>query len=324
MVAGVSAGEGIGHPRVRRWVRRHPAISFDQSADNPAVLELCDRLGLAPVVRDLGGEDNLTLLVDSGRRVLRTYKSFITRRRLAEIQRLRCTLAAAGLHVPVPERIGGISLFRCGPRWAEVEPFRTLPSPGKSDAAALFRGLGRLHRALAAVPALATHDLRRSFVTGSTLVRWVSANVADGLIDTERAGEIRRRIRQLERFWVDPYELPMQVIHSDPHAANILAIEPDEFVFIDFIGAELAPRIHDVAIAYMYVLYAARDRLGTVAEKLPALLDEYAAGAHRRLVRREYEALPVYTAAAALYYEICDWAPGMDAISAWLLDSIDT
>lgn len=322
-VMGTSAGRGIGHPCVRRWVRRHPEIRFSQCADDPAVLDLCDRLGLAPVVRDLGGEDNLTVLVDSGHRVLRTYKPFITRRRLAEIQRLRHMLARAGLRVPVPEQIGCTSQFRCGSRWAEVEPFFASPSNAPVDPVEIFGGLGRLYRALAGVPALATYDLRRSFVSCSTLRRWVSANVTDGLIEAERADEIRRRLRRLERLWVDPRELPMQVIHTDPHAGNIMAIAPNEFVYLDFGGAESAPRIHDVAIAYMYLLSAAPDCPGAAAEQLPALLDSYAAGARTTLTQREQEALPIYTAAVALYYEICDWAPGMDAVSTWSLDSID-
>jgi Ser/Thr protein kinase RdoA (MazF antagonist) len=281
-------------------------------------------LGVAPVVRDLGGDDNLTVLVDSGRRVLRTYKPFVTRRRLVEIQRLRRTLAAAGLHVPVPERVGDVSLFRCGPRWAEIEPYVTLPSTGPFEAEALFRGLGWLHRALAGIPAMATHDLRRSFVSCSTLLRWVAVNVADGLIDAGRAGEIRRQLRRLNRRWVDPGGLPVQVIHTDPHAGNILATDSGDFVYLDFGGVESAPRIHDVAIAYMYVLSAAPGCPAAAADQLPTLLDAYAVGAHSTLTRREHEALPIYTAAVALYYEICDWAPGMNAVSGWLLDSIDT
>lgn len=321
MVVDVSAGEGIGHPRVRRWVQRHPAVPFGQRADDAALLDLCDRLGLAPVVRDLGGEDNLTVLVDSGRRVLRTYKPFVTRHRLAEIQRLRQTLASAGLRIPVPEQIGGVSVFRCGSRWAEVEPFLTLPASGKPDPVTLFRGLGRLHRALAGMPALTTNDLRRSFVSCSTLLRWVSANIADGIIEAGRADEIRQQLRRLQRLWVDPGELPVKVIHTDPHARNILA-DANRSVYLDFGGAESAPRIHDAAIALMYVL-AAYGCPDTAAEHLPALLDAYGAGAHSALTRREHEALPVYTAAVALHYEICDWASGMDAISAPLLDSID-
>jgi Ser/Thr protein kinase RdoA (MazF antagonist) len=166
-----------------------------------------------------------------------------------------------------------------------------------------------------------THDLRPSFVSCPTLLRWVSANVADGLMNPVRANDLRRQIHRLNSHWVEPDDLPVQIIHTDPHAGNIVAIGADEFVYLDFGGVESAPRIHDVAIAFTYLLAATSTTPEEMLDQLPALLDAYATGAQSRLRAREDEALAVYTAAVAIYYDICDWGHGWSAISARLLDS---
>ncbi len=115
----------------------------------------------------------------------------------------------------------------------------------------------------------------------------------------------------------------MQIIHTDPHAGNIVATDADDFAYLDFCGVESAPRIHDVAIAFAYLLSSAPHNPVLIADKLPALLDAYADGAQSILGRREHDALPIYAAAVAIYYDICDWDPGMSTISAWLLNFIN-
>jgi hypothetical protein len=138
-----------GHPRVRGWIRSHPSVPFGQRADDLAVGRLVEDLGLGRVDRDLSGEDNLTVSVDRGRHVVRTYKPFVSRSRVVDLQRLRAAIRAAGLVTPVPIEVAGDSVHRCDWRWAEVEPYLQLPSVGPSVDAGyrVFCGLGRLHRA---------------------------------------------------------------------------------------------------------------------------------------------------------------------------------
>lgn len=298
------------HPLVRAWIRQHPDIAFYQAPDDPAVAALTGRLGFGPVVRDLGGEDNLSVLLGSGRHVLRTYKPFISRRRVLGIQRVRAALAEAGLAVAVPLSIDGASVYRCGPRWAEVEPFLDLPG-GETSAHRLFHGLGRLHRALARIAQPDSSDLRRSFVDPGTLRRWVAANVADGLMAGDMAEGIGRQLDQVESRWVDPGAV--QLVHADPHAGNILAAGPDDYVYLDFTGLEVAPRVHDVAMALMYQVTE------NIDQEITELLDAYSAGSGIRLTGRELAALPVYAAAIALYYDICDWASGWRSVGERLL-----
>ncbi|HVX45385.1 MAG TPA: phosphotransferase [Mycobacteriales bacterium] len=298
------------HPLVRAWIRQHPNTPFYQAPDDPAVLALADRLGFGPALRDLGGEDNLSLLLGSRRHVLRTYKPFISRRRVLDLQRVRADLAAAGLTAAVPLSVDGASVFRCGPRWAEVEPFLDLPSGGTSSPE-LFHGLGRLHSALARIPPPASRDLRRSFVDAGTLRRWVGANVVDGLVAGDTAEEVGRQIDQVESRWIDPGGV--QLVHADPHAGNILAAGADDYVYLDFTGIEVAPRVHDVAMALMYQM------AGSDHHEIPELLDAYSAGAGNPLTDRERAALPACAAAIALYYDICGWASGWRAIGERLL-----
>ena len=102
--------EEPGHPLVRGWLRSHPGVPFGQDSTDPAVTRLVAGLGLGQVQRDLGGMDNLTVLVDDGRHVLRSYKPFVTVERIVELQRLRRSVQAAGLTTAVPVEIVG----RCG------------------------------------------------------------------------------------------------------------------------------------------------------------------------------------------------------------------
>jgi Ser/Thr protein kinase RdoA (MazF antagonist) len=310
-----------GHPLVREWIRRHPGVRFGQQADEPAVGRLAGDLGLGRVERDLGGEDNLTVLVDQGRHVMRTYKPFVSRSRVTDLQRLRGSLRAAGLITPVPIELAGDSVHRCDWRWAEVEPYLQLPPVGQPVNAdsRLFRGLGQLHRVMATLPDIETTDLRLSFVAVETLQTWVRLNVEAGMMTADRAVEISALLDAVRRRWVKPDSLPTQMIHTDPHAGNIMPTHDGQFIYLD-IGAEVAPRVHDVAIALAYQLAEPGTDLDEVAKMLPQWLEAYEDGARDRLAGAEREALPVYAAAVTLYYDICGWAQGWRALGRRLLD----
>lgn len=198
----------------------------------------------------------------------------------------------------------------------------SVPSNGDSSSPVqLFHGLGRLHRALAEIRRLSTRDLRRSFVTGGTLRRWVTANADEGLVPIATAKRIRRQIRRFESRWVSANDLPIQLIHADPHAGNIIGAGEDTVVYLDFSGVETAPRVHDLAIALTYQLVAGSVTIdGLQGDALPQLLNAYSTGAGVRLTEHELAALFVYAAAITLYYDICGWAEDWRFIGEKLLD----
>jgi Ser/Thr protein kinase RdoA (MazF antagonist) len=308
------------HPLVRAWFRRHPGVPFGQQPDDPGVRELVDQLRLGPVGPSLGGDDNLTVAVDSGRFVLRTYKPFVTRTRVIDVQRLRAGLRAAGLITPVPIMIYGRSVFRCDRRWAEVEPYLELPErPGSVDQRSLFRGLGRLHRVLARLPRPSTQPVRRSFVDPRILRRWLTANAAIGVLPTDRAEELGALITKLRSRWVRSDALPMQTVHTDPHTGNLIPTEDGRLVYLDFTDAEFAPRVHDLAVAVAYLQAGQGSDAELIDRELPGWLDAYDDGSGTPLSGLERQALPGYTAAVGLYYDICDWGRGWRRIARRLL-----
>ncbi|GAB3747820.1 phosphotransferase enzyme family protein [Microlunatus parietis] len=293
----------IGHPLVRSWVRRHPDHEFEQSANAPAVRRLLDELDLGPVTCVLSGEDHLNLLVGAGRLVLRSYKPFVTRPRILDLQRIRAGLAVQGLRVTVPIMIGGRSVFRCGTRWAEVEPYLDHQA-GHGTPEELFAAIGRLHRALRRLPPPTTRDLRPAYVDPDLLGRWLRRNAADGA--TSDPDELAPMIKELGRRWIPAEEV--QTIHGDPHGANLVRTD-DGPVYFDFGGLATAPRAWDLAVAHAYLLR-------TLQAPDPAgLYDAYEGAAASALTPGERSALRVYPAAAALMYAICGWGEGWRRIA---------
>lgn len=300
----------IGHPLVRSWVRRHPDREFEQASDAPAVRRLLRALDLAPEAYDLGGEDHLNLRVGDGRLVLRSYKPFVTRPRILDLQRIRAGLAEQGLQVAVPISIGGRSVFRCGTRWAEVEPYLDPPSvePSPTD---LFAAIGTLHRALRRLPPPTTRDLRPTFVEPATLRRWLRRNRAEGA--TTDPDELVPMIEDLAGRWV-PAEA-VQPIHGDPHGINLRQTANGPLYF-DFGGLAPAPRTWDLAVAHAYLLRSRGDR-----PVRATLHDAYQDATHSDLTPRERSALRVYPAAVALMYAICGWGEGWRTVARDLLSA---
>lgn len=297
----------IGHPLVRNWVRRHPEREFEQPVDAPAVGRLLRELDLGPDAYDLGGEDHLNLRVGDGRLVLRSYKPFVTRPRILDLQRIRAGLAEQGLQLAVPIMINGRTVFRCGTRWAEVEPFLDQPA-GDGTPEQLFAALGRLHRALRALPPPVTKDLRPGFVDPATLRRWLRRNRADDAVPAP--GDLAPMIDELARRW--PAADGIQTIHGDPHGENLRQTAAGP-VYFDFGGLATAPRTWDLAVARAYLL-----RTGRPLD--PDRLDQsYQDAAGTRLTARERSALRVYPAAVALMYAICGWGEGWSRVARELV-----
>ena len=91
----------------------------------------------------------------------------------------------------------------------------------------------------------------------------------------------RRRyasIRNAQCRRIQPESLPVQLIHTDRHPANILHGEgprASEFVYLDFGGVEVAPRAHDLAVALVYQLSRPAQPMAHVVGQLPLLLHSY-------------------------------------------------
>jgi Ser/Thr protein kinase RdoA (MazF antagonist) len=203
--------------------------------------------------------------------------------------------------------INGRTVFRCGTRWAEVEPFLDQPTDGGTPEQ-LFAALGRLHRALRALPPPVTKDLRPGFVDPATLRRWLRRNRADDAITAP--DDLAPLIDELARRW--PVADGIQTIHGDPHGENLRQSAAGP-VYFDFGGVATAPRTWDLAVARAYLL-----RTGRPLD--PDRLDQsYQDAAETRLTARERSALRVYPAAVALMYALCGWGEGWRTVARELI-----
>lgn len=322
----------IGHPVVRAWYARHDVPEGRARLDDIDVQRLVERLAPGSEVVDLGGEDNLNLFIVSANVVLRVHKPPVSRRRLLEEHALRSALAARDLLVPLPVTRTEQSLFRCGPRWAELEHYLPLQwaAPGSDSNRRLFDAIGHLHRGLADVTTPMTRPLTRSWTSPDTLRRWLGLNIAAGvgtLQDPTVASELVALLRLLRRRWVSADRLPAQLIHGDLHPGNVMRAATGEAVYLDLGGVTSGPRIHDLAYAIADRAFAGSAALSTgmnisVWDQIPLLIEDYEAAAGWSLEPVERSALAVYIASAALYYDICDWSEEpRRGVAAWLLEN---
>ena len=105
----------ISGPPLPRW------FGPRASPDDPAVSALIDRVARGA---DIGGGFNLNVRVDAEPPVvLRVYRPWVRRGRVAGLRRLRERLAWTHVRVARPVRISGRDLLRVADRWAEVEEF---------------------------------------------------------------------------------------------------------------------------------------------------------------------------------------------------------
>ena len=125
--------------------------------------------------RDLGGAMSLNVHIDPAGLVLRVHQPFVSRQRLRALHAVRVNLANQGLVVPVPVGHGGSTIFRCGDRWAELEPYipheRLPPTPASYSW--LFGAMGRLHGALATLDPKVPRPLVATYAAPGSLHRWL-------------------------------------------------------------------------------------------------------------------------------------------------------
>jgi Ser/Thr protein kinase RdoA (MazF antagonist) len=245
--------------------------------------------------------------------VLRVHRPLISRARLVALQAVREGLAGQGLGVPAPVPWQGATLFRCGERWAELEPFLPGVRPEATpDAYAwMFRAMGALHRALAPLDLHVPRPVVATYGPPSTLRRWLQE--AEGAVrGDEQAAYTARRLRglvgRLRALWVPAPALPVHLIHGDIRLGNVClspgGAPPGEPVYFDFGFLARRPRVHELAYALSWIVLRPDSRgsaEGFAWELVPRLVGEYEGAARTSLTAAERRALAPYTAAVPLY-----------------------
>jgi len=296
---------------VRERPLRH-ASSDRPALGDPDVQRLLADVAPGDTATDLGGTMSLNLRLHAARLVLRVHRPLLSRARLVALQRVRRRLSDMGLVVPAPLAWRGATLFRCGARWAELEPYveSSRPEPSPDAYAWLFGAMGRLHKALAALDPLDVAVPRPIIATygpPSTLLRWLPAAEAAVRHDSEAIAVLRRvrvLVGRLRAAWVPANALPVQLVHGDIRLGNVRRTADGTPVYFDFGFLANRPRIHDVAYALSWMILRPDSR-GTAEgfpwQTVPALVAGYEAAAGVELTPLERRALGVYTAAVPLY-----------------------
>jgi Ser/Thr protein kinase RdoA (MazF antagonist) len=291
---------------------------------------------------DLGGVMSLNVGLEAEGLVLRVHQPFVSRPRLLALQEVRRHLASRGLEVPMPVVWQGAPLIRCRNRWAELETFvpHTQPARTLGTYAWLFREAGRLDRALRTLPVHVPRPLVATYAPPGSLLRWLPVTEAAVAADPEAADAarlVRRLALELRRRWIPAGALPVQLIHGDVSPRNICPAADGATVYLDFGFLARRPRIHGLAYATAFMLYA----LGTYEApdsfdwaSIPGLIEEYESSAGVRLTPVERRALAPYAAAVPLYAaaldgftenpagKLCARLPFV-SLSAWILDHPD-
>ena len=319
----------IGHPVLRAWYERHQVPRGRPSIDDPHVRALVEGIAPGAVPVDLGGSDHLNLRLGDSEVVLRVNKPFVSRRQIIGGQLLRRRLAAAGAAVAQPVIGSGGPVIPCGPFQAHLEGYVRGLRP--TTGVAVFESIGRLHHALPSIEQAPPRALVSTCVSARTLRRWLSRNVAAGHPAFRQRGiaeELTEQISMLERTRTEPNRLPRRLIHHDAHPDNMQQTADGTPFYLDLGGVAAGPRIHDIAYALAYALFAHQDRpdppdLATYAwEQVPNFLAAYESGARSILTVEERAALLGYTAAVPVFYDVCLWGHRRVAhIGRWLLEN---
>lgn len=299
----------VQHPYLLAWWNDNPADPDRPTLDNPDVQRLAAAISPGARMTDLGGVMSLNARLDPDDLVLRVHQPFVSRPRLLAVQRVRRALADAGLVVPVAVDWRNATVFRCGMRWAEMEEY--LPheraAPTHDAYRWLFGAMGTLHRALAALDVAVPRPLIATYAPPGTLRRWLPVTEAAVQGDAH-AAEVARFLRdligRLRGQWLPAHLLPVQFVHGDVRLSNVGRAPDGGVVYLDFGFLARRPRIHDLAYALAFMVYAlgghhTPERFAWHA--VSRLVAEYEAAAHARLTVIERRALAPYTAAVPLY-----------------------
>jgi Ser/Thr protein kinase RdoA (MazF antagonist) len=305
----LSAVSAIRPRRLVDWWIDDPLNPGRAALSHPAVQQLIAEIDPDCRVSDLGGTMSLNVRIDPTGLVLRVHQPFVSRQRLRALHAVRINLANQGLVVPVPIGHRGSAIFRCGDRWAELEPYipheRLEPVP--TSYSWMFGAMGRLHRALAACDLAVPRPLVATYASPSSLQRWlrVSESVVQG--DAEARDIVRWTrdlLNRLSRQWVPATHLPMHLVHGDVRLSNVGRSPDAGTVYLDFGFLAIRPRIHDLAYSIAFMLLALNDHTDPTRswQCVPHLLEIYESAAAVPLSIMEREALAVYTSAVPLYF----------------------
>jgi len=287
------------------------------------VRQLLSRIDPQDSPVDLGGSTSLNLLLKTPGLVLRVNKPFVTMRRIHADQELRYFLAGKGLNIARPATWDGRSVFRCGPLYAQLQQY--VPHGAPTTGPALFEAIGALHSVLATATQRPPRPSVTSYVSPRTLHRWLDRNHDAGLPRLLEPGVLADHqdlLRMLRRQFVARNRLPTQLIHGDAHPDNIRQAPNGGPLYLDFDGVTRAPRIHDLAYALAFLLFWHEGPLEEFPwQDIADFLAAYDRAAAFPLTDEERVALPAYTAAVPIYYDICDWSDQpIRNIGRWILE----
>jgi Ser/Thr protein kinase RdoA (MazF antagonist) len=329
------------HPRLVRCWTDDPGDPGRLPLNQPDVQRLAAAIAPGACLTDLGGVYSLNVRLDPAGFVLRVHQppTCVSRRRLLAVQDVRRCLASRGLRVPVAIPWRGATVFRCGSRWAELEEYmpneRLAPTP--ETHVWLFGAMGALHQALAPLDRVVPHPVGATYAPPGSVRRWLPVTEA-AVREEPEARDIARLVRDLarrvRRRWVPAADLPVQLVHGDVRLSNVRRTPAGETVYFDFGFLAKRPRIHELAYALAFMVWALDALRGPEHfpwDVVPRLIEAYEAAAPTRLTPTERTALLPYTAAVPLYYAALDGFTEDPAgrlrsrlpflrLSTWLLD----
>lgn len=317
-----------------------PPLLRSASAGDAALGRLVDELASGGRVTDLGGWMSRNLRLESVGLVLRVHPAFVSRRRLLAVQHVRQLVAHHGFSTPVAVERAGSTVFRCGDRWAELEPY--LPHERLDETWAshqwMFRAMGALHRCLSGLDVAVPRPPTSIFAAPNTLRAWLPVTEAAVEGDAEAmaiARTVRRLVVRLRRRWVSPRRIPVQLVHGDVKLENFGRAPGGEPVYLDFGFVAHRPRVHDLAFSFTHSILVEdgrpADPLTFPWFRVRQLVEEYEAATGQVLSAEERVALAPYTAAVRIYYAAYagfggdpgEWLRNNQAaiqLSDWLLD----
>jgi Ser/Thr protein kinase RdoA (MazF antagonist) len=286
-----------------------PDAAARPSPNDADVRRLVEEIAPGASPTDLGGTMSLNLRLDPAGLVLRVHRPFVSRPRLLALQEVRRRLVERGRRVAAPLPWRGAALFRCGGRWAELEPYLPSERPAATPESyvAMFEAMGALAAALRGIDAPVPRPVVATYGPPSSLRRWLPATEravgGDGAA-AATARRVRGLVERLRSRWASEAELPVQLVHGDVRLGNVPRAPDGAPVYFDFGFLARRPRVHELAYALAWIVLRPDGRgtaEGFAWEIVPRLVEAYEQAAGTALVEAERRALAPYTAAVPLY-----------------------